>query len=60
MNGPIIAYRGNIGVQTSAPFANTKSIYFDGSDQYLNIGAPSVLSNTSNFSISLWVKKKQH
>jgi hypothetical protein len=39
------------------PFANTKSIYFDGSDQYLNIGAPSVLSNTSNFSISCWVKK---
>jgi hypothetical protein len=30
---------------------------FDGTDQYLNIGAPSVLSNTSNFSISCWVKQ---
>ena len=33
------------------------SMNFDGTDQYLNIGAPSVLSNTSNFSISCWVKQ---
>jgi hypothetical protein len=33
------------------------STYFDGTDQYLNIGSPSALSNTSNFSISCWVKK---
>jgi len=57
MNAPIIAYRANMGVQTSAPFVNTKSIYFDGTDQYLNAGGLSTLASTSSFSISLWLKK---
>ena len=57
MNNIIIPFRANLLESGSAPFANTKSIYFDGTDQYLNMGAPSALSNTSNFSISCWVKK---
>ena len=56
-------YRYNSGLVVGsggvppAPFANTKSLSFDGTDQYLNIGAPSSLSNTTNFSISCWVKQ---
>tara|TARA_R110000803_G_scaffold49368_2_gene102584 strand:+ start:1552 stop:3003 length:1452 start_codon:yes stop_codon:yes gene_type:complete len=61
MNGPIIAYRGNMGVQTSAPFANTKSLSFDGVDDYLNLGDSDDFSfgdgvTDSPFSISGWIK----
>ena len=55
MNIPIIAYRANMGVQTSAPFANTKSLSFDGVDDYVELGTQS-LGLTAAISVSAWVK----
>ena len=54
MNGPIIAYRGNMGVQTTPPFTNTYSLSFDGVDDYVDTGIPN-LSGT-DFCISYWFK----
>jgi len=54
VNSPIIAYRANMGVQTSAPFTNTYSLEFDGVDDYVDTGIPN-LSGT-DFSISYWFK----
>ena len=56
MNAPIIAYRANIGVQTTAPFVNTYSTSFDGVDDYLNIGNGVSFEYTDSFSYSFWVK----
>ena len=56
MNGPIIAYRANMGVQTSAPFANISSLSFDGTDDYVDCGVISTFQSTANFSISCWLK----
>jgi len=52
MNGPIIAYRGNIGVQTSAPFANTYSLDFDGVDDYVSTNSKII---ASDITLSGWV-----
>ena len=54
MNGPIIAYRANMGVQTSAPFTNTYSLNFDGIDDFVStnskiIGSDITLSGWVNF-----------
>ena len=54
MNGPIIAYRGNIGVQTNAPFSNTYSLDFDGVDDYLT--SANTLTSGSAYTISLFAK----
>ena len=58
MNGPIIAYRGNMGVQTSAPFSNTYSTEYDGVDDYVDCGDVWNLStyNWSPFTLSFWYK----
>jgi hypothetical protein len=64
MNAPIITYRANMGVQTTAPFANTYSLDFDGVDDWINCGEiPPLFKNfpignasTSPWSASMWVK----
>ena len=54
MNAPIIAYRANMGVQTTAPFLNTYSTSFDGIDDFVStsskiIGSDITLSGWVNF-----------
>ena len=56
MNGPIIAYRGNIGMQTSAPFTNTYSLDFDGIDDYLDVGSIAMVNSVNKLSFSVWIK----
>ena len=56
MNAPIIAYRANMGVQTSAPFTNTYSLDVDGNDDYVAFGSLSHLQNATEYSISSWFK----
>ena len=55
MNVPIIAYRANMGVQTTAPFVNTYSTSFDGVDDYINIGNGINFEYTDAFTYSFWV-----
>jgi len=55
MNAPIIAYRANMGVQTTAPFLNTYSTSFDGVDDYINIGNGINFEYTDAFTYSFWV-----
>ena len=52
MNAPIIAYRGNMGVQTSAPFVNTYSTDYDGVDDYVSTSSK---ITGSNITLSGWV-----
>ena len=40
----------------AASFSNTKSVDFDGVDDYIDLGNPTALQFTSSFSISLWFK----
>ena len=40
----------------AASFSNTKSVDFDGVDDYVDLGNPTELQFTSSFSISLWFK----
>jgi hypothetical protein len=54
MNGPFIAYRANMGVQTSAPFANTKSLQFDGIDDFVSCGNITELDNVTSATWSIW------
>ena len=56
MNSPIIAYRANMGVQTSSPFSNTYSLDFDGVDDVLSLGENSTVGNGGVNTISFWVK----
>ena len=56
MNVPIIAYRANMGVQTTAPWINTYSTSFDGVDDYIELGKISHLQNATEYSISSWFK----
>ena len=35
---------------------NTKQVDFDGTDDYLDLGNPSILNFTSDFTISMWIK----
>ena len=56
MNVPIIAYRANMGVQTTAPFINAYSTLFDGTDDYVDCGVPSNINSLPNISISCWFK----
>jgi len=55
MNSPIIAYRANMVVQTSAPFANTYSLSFDGIDDKVSIGT--ALDLGINSTLSFWIKR---
>ena len=55
MNSPIIAYRANMGVQTTAPFPNTYSLDFDGVDDYVNLGRITAMEGATNFSFAMWV-----
>jgi len=65
MNSPIIAYRANMGVQTTEPFSNTKSLLFDGVDDYViapldGTTTGGILpSNSSDvdLTISIWFNK---
>ena len=52
MNGPIIAYRSNMGVQTTAPFTNTYSLDFDGMDEYVSTNSKII---ASDITLSGWV-----
>jgi hypothetical protein len=54
MNISIIAYRANMGVQTTAPFLNTYSTSFDGIDDRVQLTSDFVASG--EFTISFWVK----
>ena len=56
MNNIIIPFRANLLESSASPFENLKSIIFDGSDDYLNAGQPTVFDNATNFSISTWFK----
>lgn len=54
MNAPIIAYRANMGVQTAAPFLNTYSLDFDGTDDRVQLSSDFVASG--EFTLSFWMK----
>jgi len=54
VNSPIIAYRANMGVQTTAPFANTYSLEFDGVDDRLQLASD--FSESGTFTVSFWMK----
>lgn len=45
-----------IGAGGGAPFVNTKSIIFDGTDDYIDCGVPSNINSLPNLSISCWFK----
>ena len=48
---------GDTALAVSTPsFSNTKSVDFDGVDDYVDLGNPTALQFTSSFSISLWFK----
>ena len=49
-NGLVVSASGG------APFANTKSLLFDGLDSYLDVGKPTVFDSATNFSISTWFR----
>ena len=44
-----------IGSGGGAPFVNTKSLLFDGTDDYVDLGTSSTLELVDNFSISFWI-----
>jgi len=54
MNSPIIAYRANMGIQTSAPFVNTYSLSYDGIDDRVQLSSDFVASG--EFTLSFWMK----
>jgi len=59
MNIPIIAYRANMGVQTSAPFTNISSLSFDGVDDYVDLGSGLDIFDyeaNQSYTVSLWYK----
>ncbi len=44
---------------SSAPFSNSRSVFFDGNDDYINLGTPANLSVTlslNEFSVSAWIR----
>ena len=45
-----------IFAQAIPPFTNTKSIIFDGIDDYIDCGQPAIFDSTTNYSISTWFK----
>ena len=45
-----------VSASGGAPFANTKSLLFDGLDSYLDVGKPTVFDNATNLSISTWFR----
>jgi hypothetical protein len=45
-----------LGAGGGAPFANTKSLLFDGIDDYIELGSISHLQNATEYSISSWFK----
>jgi hypothetical protein len=53
MNISIIAYRANMGVQTTAPFLNNYSLDFDGVDDYVDLGITTTATN--DVSVSCWI-----
>tara|TARA_R110001599_G_scaffold256246_2_gene456439 strand:- start:22742 stop:23488 length:747 start_codon:yes stop_codon:yes gene_type:complete len=57
----IIAIQNTIGAIRSfvESFASTKSVAFDGTDDYMDIGNVLNLGSTTDFSISFWVKVSQ-
>jgi hypothetical protein len=44
------------GTPTPPPFANTKSLLFDGIDDYLDLGSTPLLNFRNPFTISFWAK----
>jgi hypothetical protein len=55
MSSIIIPFRANLLESGTPPFANTKSLLFDGVDDYVEIGTQS-LGITGAISLSAWVK----
>ena len=45
-----------IGAGGGAPFANTKSLLFDGLDDYVDCGVISTLQSATQYSLSVWFK----
>ena len=39
------------------PFSNTKSLLFDGSDDYLDVGSIAMVNSVNKLSFSVWIKK---
>ena len=53
----IVSYRPlAVNYEVLPPFANTKSLLFDGVDDYLNLGRVTAMEGATNFSASMWVK----
>lgn len=53
-NGSNWTYYDNDG--SVAPYSNTYSLQFDGSDEYLNLGQPTELDFNGDMTISMWIK----
>jgi len=45
-----------VGAGGGAPFVNTKSILFDGVNDYIDLGSSSGLGFTGDFTLSAWIK----
>ena len=57
--GIAITATNNIGAGSVRPtpsFSNTKSVLFDGVDDFVNCGNVTTLNNATNGSWSLWIK----
>ena len=55
MSNIIIPFRANLESGcVAAPLSNTKSIIFDGTDDYVDCGSASYLNGLTEFSISVW------
>ena len=57
MNNIIIPFRANLLESGTPPFANTKSLSFDGIDDFVSCGNIAELSNATAFTISGWYKQ---
>ena len=45
-----------VGAGGGAPFVNTKSILFDGVNDYVDLGSSTGLGFTGDFTLSAWIK----
>ncbi len=55
MNNIIIPFRANLLESGSAPFSNTKSLLFDGVDDYVNTSGNNILNGGTELTVSVWI-----
>ena len=53
-----VSYAGETALEGTAAFSNTKSIVFDGVDDYVDLGTGTDFNFTGSFTLSVWAKKQ--